>query len=222
MKDEGGRMKDEGVRVKICGITNVEDARAAIEAGADLLGFNFYARSARYISPDAAHSIVAAIRSGERCPTLVGVFVNSPLDEVRAIVQTVDLDLAQLHGDEPIEMMTQLAGRGFKALRPQSAEEAENQAKAYTAASEPVLLIDAYCKGEYGGTGQVGDWSMAAKLARQYPILLAGGLTPENVAQAIAQVQPWGVDVASGVESAPGKKDVQKMREFVAKAINGL
>ena len=111
-----------------------------------------------------------------------------------------------------------MAGRGFKALRPQSAEEAENQAKTYAAASEPALLIDAYRQGEYGGTGQVGDWSMAAKIARHYPILLAGGLTPDNVAQAIAQVQPWGVDVASGVESAPGKKDVEKMRGFVAKA----
>ena len=88
--------------------------------------------------------------------------------------------------------------------------------------SEPALLIDAYRKGEYGGTGQVGDWSIAAKMARHHSILLAGGLTPENVAQAIAQVQPWGVDVASGVESAPGRKDVEKMRAFVAKAINGL
>jgi phosphoribosylanthranilate isomerase len=215
MKDEGGRMKDERVRIKICGITNLEDAQAAIEAGADLLGFNFYAGSVRYIPPDAARSIVAAIRAKERCPALVGVFVNSPLDEVRAIVQTVDLDRAQLHGDEPVEMVTQLAGRGFKALRPQSMEEAENQAKAYAAANEPALLIDAYCQGEYGGTGQVGDWSMAAKIARQYPILLAGGLTPENVAQAIAQVQPWGVDVASGVESAPGKKDAAKMRGVI-------
>ena len=89
-----------GVKVKICGITNLEDAQAAIEAGADLLGFNFYARSARYISPDTARSIVAAIRSGGRCPTLVGVFVNSPLDEVQSILREVDLDLAQLHGDE--------------------------------------------------------------------------------------------------------------------------
>ncbi|HZY42060.1 MAG TPA: phosphoribosylanthranilate isomerase, partial [Anaerolineae bacterium] len=173
------------------------------------------AKSARYILPDTAASIVAAIRSGGRRPTLIGVFVNSPLDEVRAIVQTVDLDLAQLHGDEPIEMVTQLAGRGFKALRPQSAEESENQAKTSAAANEPALLIDAYRKGEYGGTGQVGDWSIAAKIARQYSILLAGGLTPDNVAEAIRQVQPWGVDVASGVESAPGKKDGAKMRAFI-------
>jgi phosphoribosylanthranilate isomerase len=208
------------VKVKICGITRLEDAWAAIGAGADLLGFNFYAKSARYISPETARSIVAAIRSGGRCPTLVGVFVNSPLDEVQSILREVDLDLAQLHGDEPIEMIRQLHGRGFKALRSQSAEEVETQAKMYAAATEPALLIDAYRKGEYGGTGQVGDWSIAAEMARHYPILLAGGLTPDNVAQAIAQVQPWGVDVASGVESAPGKKDVGKMRAFVAKAMS--
>jgi phosphoribosylanthranilate isomerase len=208
-------MQDDRVKVKICGITNLADAQAAIDAGADLLGFNFYAGSARYVSPDTARSIVAAIRSDRRDPTLVGVFVNSPLDEVQSILREVNLDLAQLHGDEPIELIKQLQGRGFKALRPPSADEAENQAQAYAAANEPALLIDAHHPGEYGGTGQVGDWSVAAKIARHYPILLAGGLTPDNVAQAIAQVRPWGVDVASGVESAPRKKDVQKMRRFI-------
>ena len=99
--------------------------------------------------------------------------------------------------------------------KPQSLEEAENQAKTYAVASEPALLIDAYRKDEYGGTGQVGDWSLAARIAQRRPVLLAGGLTPENVTEAIRQVQPWGVDVASGVESAPGKKDVAKMRAFI-------
>jgi phosphoribosylanthranilate isomerase len=210
------------VKIKICGITNLEDALAAIDAGVDLLGFNFYRKSARYIEPEMARSIVAQIRSGVGRPQLIGVFVNSPFLEVQSILREVDLDLAQLHGDESIELIAQLDGRGFKALRPQSTDEAENQAKTYAVASEPALLIDAYRKGEYGGTGQVGDWSIAAKVARQYPILLAGGLTPDNVAEVIRQVQPWGVDVASGVESAPGKKDMQKMRAFVAKAINGL
>ena len=195
------------MKVKICGITNLEDARAAIEAGAGLLGFNFYRQSARYIEPEMARSIVAHIRSDGRVPQLVGVFVNSPL---------LDLDLAQLHGDESIEMLAQVCG--FKAVRPQSLDEAEHQAKKYAVKSEPALLIDAYRTGEYGGTGQVGDWSLAAQIARRYPILLAGGLTPENVAAAIRQVQPWGVDVASGVESAPGKKDAAKMRVFVANA----
>ncbi len=208
------------MKVKICGITNLEDAQAAIEAGADLLGFNFYRKSARYIEPKAARLIVEKIRSGGRVPQLIGVFVNSPLIEVQSILREVDLDLAQLHGDESIEMIAQLKGRGFKALRPQSLAEAEKQAKTYAVVNTPALLIDAYRKGEYGGTGQVGDWSLAAQIARQYPVLLAGGLTPDNVAEAIRQVQPWGVDVASGVESAPGKKDVVKMRAFVASALS--
>jgi phosphoribosylanthranilate isomerase len=206
------------VKVKICGITNLEDAQAAIEAGADLLGFNFYRKSARYIEPEAAHLIVGKIRSGGRVPQLIGVFVNSPLIEVQSILREVDLDQAQLHGDESIELLAQV--EGFKALRPQSLDEAEKQTKTYAVESEPTVLIDAYRKGEYGGTGQVGDWSIAAKIAREYPILLAGGLTPDNVAEAIRQVQPWGVDVASGVESSPGKKDVAKMRALIANALS--
>lgn len=188
---------------------------AAIEAGADLLGFNFYRQSVRYVEPETARSIVEKIRSGVRRPQLIGVFVNSPLHEIRSIWRAVDLDLIQLHGDEPIEMLKQV--NGFKAIRPQSPAEAEKQAKTYAVENEPALLIDAYRKGEYGGTGQVGDWSLAARIARRYPILLAGGLTPENVADAIRQVQPWGVDVASGVERAPGRKDAAKMQAFVAR-----
>ncbi|MBI5566704.1 MAG: phosphoribosylanthranilate isomerase [Chloroflexi bacterium] len=204
------------MKVKICGITNLDDARAAIEAGADLLGFNFYRQSVRYVEPEVARSIVEKIRSGVSKPQLIGVFVNSPLLDIQSILRRVDLDLAQLHGDESIEMLTQVTG--FKALRPQSLEEAENQAKTYAVKNEPALLIDAYRTGEYGGTGQVGDWSLAAQIARQHPILLAGGITPENVAEAIRQVQPWGVDVASGVESTPGKKDAAKMKLFVTRA----
>lgn len=208
------------MKVKICGITNLEDAQAAIDAGADLLGFNFYAKSPRYVSPEVACAIVERIRSSHRVPTLIGVFVNSSLEEVRSVLQAVNLDLAQLHGDEPPEFLARLNERGFKALRPVSAEDAETNAARYAphGSTEPVLMIDAYRKDRYGGTGHVGDWSTAAKLARRYPILLAGGLTAENVAQAIRQVKPWGVDVASGVESSPGEKDVEKMREFVAKA----
>jgi phosphoribosylanthranilate isomerase len=206
------------MKVKVCGITNLEDAQAAIDVGVDLLGFNFYRKSVRYVAPEMARSIVAQIRSGARRPQLIGVFVNSPLLEVQSILREVDLDFAQLHGDESLELMAQLSDRAFKALRPQSLDEAENQARTYAAASEPALLIDAYRKGEYGGTGQVGDWSLAAQIARQHSILLAGGLTPENVAGAIRQVRPWGVDVASGVELSPGRKDVEKMRAFVANA----
>ena len=204
------------MKVKICGITNLEDAQAAIEAGADLLGFNFYRKSARYIEPVTARSIVAQIRSGARVPQVIGVFVNAAALEIQSIMREVDLDQAQLHGDESVELLKQI--KGFKAIRPQSLEEAEKQAKTYAVMNEPALLIDAYRTGEYGGTGQTGDWSIAATMAQQYPILLAGGLTPDNVTDAIRQVQPWGVDVASGVESAPGKKDATKMKMFIARA----
>lgn len=204
------------MKVKICGITNLEDAQAAIEAGADMLGFNFYRKSTRYIEPAAARLIVAQIRSGANRPQVIGVFVNSSALEIQSIMREVDLDQAQLHGDESVELLSQV--KGFKALRPQSLEEAEKQANTYGLEGQPALLIDAYRPGEYGGTGQTGDWSLAAMIARKQPILLAGGLTPENVVTAIRQVQPWGVDVASGVESAPGKKDVTKLKMFIARA----
>ncbi len=205
------------MQVKICGLTNLADANAALEAGANLLGFNFYRKSPRYIAPETAGAIAAQIRSGGNGPQLVGVFVNSPLAEVRAILQIARLDLAQLHGDEPAQLVEQLVGRGFKALRPTSAAEAESDAARFAPGGPPApaLLIDAYRKDQYGGTGHTADWSIATTLAQRYPILLAGGLTPENVAAAIRQVKPWGVDVSSGVETSPGKKDAEKMRAFV-------
>jgi len=205
------------MKVKICGITNLDDAREAIEAGADLLGFNFYARSPRYIPPGNAREITAQIRADGGRPLLVGVFVNSPLEEMRSILEIAQIDLAQLHGDEPVRVAEQLNGRGLKALRPTSETEAEIEAERFApyGPPAPALLIDAYRKDQYGGTGHTADWSIATRLAQQYPILLAGGLTPENVAEAIQQVRPWGVDVASGVEVSPGKKDAAKMRAFV-------
>ncbi len=214
------------MKVKICGITNIDDARATIEVGADLLGFNFYPKSPRYIAPEKAREIAAHLqRSDGQRPLLVGVFVNSSLEDIRSILEIAQLDLAQLHGDEPVHVVEQLHGRGFKALRPTSEAEAEIDAEWFApyGPNAPVLLIDAYRKDQYGGTGHVAEWSIATKLAQQYPILLAGGLTPDNVAEAIRQVRPWGVDVASGVEGAPGKKDVEKMRLFVeaAKGVNG-
>ena len=205
------------MKVKICGITNLEDAQAALEAGADLLGFNFYSKSPRCVSPEVAYSIVECIRSQNRVPTLVGVFVNSSLDEVQSILRMAQLDLAQLHGDESPEFLEPLKGCGFKALRPASVEEAEVNAMKYVSCGSqaPTLLVDAYRKDQYGGTGQPGDWSIAARLAERHSILLAGGLTPENVAEAIRQVKPWGVDTASGVEVSPRRKDAAKMRRFI-------
>jgi len=208
------------MKVKICGITNIDDARAAVAVGADLLGFNFYTRSPRYIAPERAREIAVQIRSSGHRPLLVGVFVNSPLEEVQSILDIARIDLAQLHGDEPVRVLEQLHGRGFKALRPASETEAEIDAERFApcAPNAPALLLDAYRRDQYGGTGHMADWTIATKMAQRYPILLAGGLTPENVAEAVRQVRPWGVDVASGVEVSPGKKDAGKVKLFVERA----
>lgn len=196
-------------KIKICGIKTVDDALAAMDAGADLIGFNFYPRSPRYIDPGQCRDIMAVMRKYSHIG-YVGVFVNASAEEVRATLGTAALTLAQLHGDETSQMVRSLDGKAFKAFRgvPQSLDGfARNDA--------PALLVDASVKGVYGGTGETADWSAAAALAQQYALLLAGGLTPENVEWAVQRVRPWGVDVASGVESAPGKKDHAKMKAFV-------
>ena len=142
--------------------------------------------------------------------TYVGVFVNASVEEVYATIETCGLSLAQLHGDETPEMLSALNGRAFKAFRG-----IPTDLTGYERNDAPALLVDAAVKGVYGGSGVTADWTAAAELAKKYPLLLAGGLTPENVADAVRQVQPWGVDVASGVESAPGEKDAGKMVQFV-------
>ena len=227
----------EKPRVKICGLTNLEDAQVAMEAGADLLGFIFYEKSPRYVDPRTVASIVGALKSAPRAspslhpppststlhppPLFVGVFVNPSLEQVTQMLNHCDLDLAQLHGEEDPELLALLARRAFKALRPRSVVEAEADASRYARfgpGGGPDLLVDAYHPDARGGTGQAGDWNLAAGLARQYRLLLAGGLTPGNVANAIRQVRPWGVDVASGVEAAPGRKDHDQVRAFIAAA----
>jgi indole-3-glycerol phosphate synthase/phosphoribosylanthranilate isomerase len=205
-------------RVKICGITTRQDALAAVDAGADMLGFNFYPRSKRYIPPEQCVRIVSFLAQYTARVQLVGVFVNATKAEIEAITDDCHLDLVQLSGDEPPEFLQALGPRAFKSIRPTSLEEAQADAARFARAAPPALLIDARQPGEYGGTGHTGDWELARALAEQCPILLAGGLTPENVAAAVTQVRPWGVDVASGVESAPGKKDAQKMRDFIQAA----
>jgi phosphoribosylanthranilate isomerase len=212
-----------GPRVKICGITRLGDALAAAEAGADMLGFNFYERSPRYIAPPECARIVAGLRDRGLATCAVGVFVNAPPGVVLATLESCDLDLAQLHGDEPPEMLSELDGRAFKAIRPQTLAEAEAEARRYTRdeagairGHRPALLLDAARAGQYGGTGATANWSLASGLAASYPILLAGGLRPENVAEALRTVRPWGVDVASGVELAPGRKDHRAVAQFVA------
>ncbi len=214
-------------KVKICGLTNFDDAAAAIEAGADLLGFIFYEKSLRFIEPDLAKDIVAELHRAY--PTdpqnpryrTVGVFVNRPAAYIAAIMALVGLDWAQLSGDEPVVVLEQLQRRAYKAIRPRSYKEADAEASFYAALSPrsgPRLLVDAYRPGEYGGTGHRADWAIAAQLARLRSILLAGGLHPDNVFEAVRQVRPWGVDVSSGVEKAPGVKDHDAIRAFVQQA----
>jgi phosphoribosylanthranilate isomerase len=207
------------VRIKICGLTNLDDALAAVEAGADLLGFNFYPASPRYVNPQICSQITGRLAgSGLRVAT-VGVFVNSTRAEIEAIAGDCALDLLQLHGDESPDLLTELGPRAFKAIRPATVADAEALLARYRQCSDPpALLIDAARPGAYGGTGATGDWRLAAAIAETKPVLLAGGLRPHNVAEAIAQVQPWGVDVASGVEEAPGRKDRRLMVAFIAAA----
>jgi phosphoribosylanthranilate isomerase len=221
-------------QVKICGITNWEDAAIAVEAGADLLGFIFYHSSPRYIEPARARSIIRAVRQRSPVTRCVGVFVNDPLERVFAAIEQSQIDLAQLHGSEPPEMLKALdddlmaqnptsgsTPRAYKALRPRDQDEARSLLSAFRYAvngHSPAFIVDAFDPNRFGGTGVRTDWRVAANLASQVPILLAGGLSVENVADAVGMVRPWGVDVSSGVERAPGLKDHAQVREFVARA----
>ncbi|MEP7358859.1 MAG: phosphoribosylanthranilate isomerase [Anaerolineales bacterium] len=206
------------VQTKICGLTNLDDTLAAVDSGADYLGFNFYAKSPRRIEADTCARIIAELaRRGARVKT-VGVFVNHSPAEVVALMDQCGLDLAQLHGDEQLEHLPALRGRAFIVLRGAPPPAATLQELARLGPGQPAFLVDAHAPGLYGGSGQLADWDATAALAARFPIFLAGGLTPDNVAAAVAQVNPWGVDVASGVEAAPGKKDAQKMRAFVENA----
>lgn len=191
------------------------DALSAMHAGADLIGFNFYPKSPRSIDVGQCRDIMSVLRRYGHV-TYVGVFVNAPVETICATMETCGLSLAQLHGDETPQMLKALNGKAFKAFRgiPENVDGFEKQ-------KAPAFLIDASVKGLYGGSGAIADWSGAAELAKQYPVLLAGGLTPENVVQAVQRVKPWGVDVASGVESEPGKKDSQKISAFI-KAVRSV
>lgn len=205
-------------KVKICGLTTLQDARASIESGADMLGFNFYTGSQRYIEPARCAAIVAELEADRVEALKVGVFVNSSVPEIKAIMAECSLDLAQLHGDESPTTVAAFKGTAFKAVRPKSVAEAQQDARRFGHLGPrdgPAVLIDAYRPGRYGGTGELADWGLAENLAGSAQILLAGGLTPQNIRAALTQVKPWGIDVASGVESGPGRKDLRKMQDFV-------
>jgi phosphoribosylanthranilate isomerase len=198
------------VRVKICGITNVEDALLACELGADAIGLNFYGKSPRCISPFTASKI---IRNLPPFVSAVGVFVNWQAAAVTALAKALDLSAAQLHGDEPPQLVTEIVKKVsvIKALHVGKGSALPAFAK-YRGAT--AFLLDAPHSGQYGGTGHTTDWSLAHTAAKSHRILLAGGLTPENVAEAILAVRPYAVDVTSGVESKPGKKDPAKLSAF--------
>jgi phosphoribosylanthranilate isomerase len=197
-------------RIKICGITNLADAQAAVAAGADVLGLNFFEGSPRHVSMKKAAEIA------KQLPPFVmraGVFVNADEDLVTRAIGECGLSLLQFHGDEPPEFCVQFGLMSMKAFRIRGAESLKELPKFPTDA----WLLDAYSPEARGGTGEKFNWDLAIE-AQKFgkPVFLAGGLTPENVADAVRKVRPFGVDVASGVESAPGKKDRVKIRAFIA------
>ena len=199
------------VKVKICGITNLEDALAAVQAGADALGFVFCSASPRNITPVQAADI---IRQLPPFVQIVGLFVNESLATANEIADQCRLDIVQLHGEESPAFCAGVKRRAIKAFRVKDASSLENMKSYQTAA----YLLDAWSPVAHGGTGHSFNWDLAASVAAHLPIILAGGLTPDNVAAAVQQVRPYAVDVSSGVEMAPGKKDATLVREFIKKA----
>ena len=202
-------------RVKICGITNLEDANHAAACGADALGFVFYPGSPRFVDPDTARRIIAQLPP---LVTTVGLFVNEQPARIREMIDFCGLGTVQLHGDEDPEQCSYPPYRVIKALRLKGGAEKPDFASYQVSA----LLLDAYVPDQFGGTGQRCDWAQAADIAAQHRVVLAGGLNPENVAEAVRQVHPYGVDVSSGVEQKPGKKDPDKVAKFVRMAKEAL
>jgi phosphoribosylanthranilate isomerase len=201
------------VQVKICGITNLEDALAAVEAGADALGFNFYRKSPRYVTAREAGRIVEHLPVRVLC---VGVFVNEDAEEVRRVLKEAGLGAAQLHGDETADYCRGLGcGMTIKALRVGEGFEVERVAQTGAEA----ILLDAFAGEAFGGTGRTFDWEVARRARFLVPkLFLAGGLTPENVAEAVRAVRPFAVDVCSGVETAPGRKSAALVKNFIEAA----
>jgi len=213
--------------VKICGITTLSDALVSVEAGADLLGLNFYPPSPRSLSVEEATQLSADLRAelGDGSPLLVGVFVNETVERVREVQTAVGLDAVQLSGDEPVATLGAVMGRTIKAVRPRDMEEAITQSVQVLVHMPldprlPSLILDAHHPDLYGGTGEQASIEVARAVNAHVPrLMLAGGLTPDNVAERVRAVRPWGVDVASGVEGeVKGRKDPAKVRDFIAAA----
>jgi len=210
-------------RVKICGITTLEDALLAARAGVDMLGFNFYRASPRAITPDACRAITDALRRqlGRACPLLIGVFVNEP--NISGILFRAGLDYAQLHGDENVAALAALDGKAFKTIRPRDRNEAWAMAEAFEPYAPlddrmPSLLVDAFQSDRHGGSREQIATGIALAVKEQVPrMMLGGGLTADNVGERIRAIRPWGVDVASGVEGeTKGRKDEAGLRAFLA------
>ena len=201
-------------RIKICGITRAEDALAAAEAGADAIGLVFYAKSPRAVSAQQAREITSALPP---FVTTVGLFVNPSSGDVERVLDEVPLDLLQFHGDEPVADCECWHRPYIKALRVKAGDDIAAACRAFPSASG--ILLDAYVEGVPGGTGEAFDWSLIPQGLNK-PIILAGGLTPDNVAEAIARVQPYAVDVSGGVEASRGIKDHAKIRAFI-EAVHG-
>lgn len=204
------------VRIKICGITSVIDALQARDAGADAIGLVFYGRSPRCVSIQQAKEIALAVGP---FVTVVGLFVDAPVDDVKHVVSEVPLHVLQFHGDEPLSYCESFQRPYIKALRMRPELDVESAIAQYPSAG--AILLDAYRAGVPGGTGETFDWQRVPKSSNKL-IVLAGGLTPDNVAKAVEATSVYGVDVSGGVEDTPGKKDAFKIKNFIGNARNGM
>jgi len=202
----------KAIRVKICGITSVDDARSAVAAGADAIGLVFYGPSPRAVSIDQARAIAASVGP---FVTVVGLFVDADQSYIHDVLANVSLHVLQFHGSESREFCDQFQRPYMKAIRMRPELNVALEIDKYLSAS--AILLDAYRPGVPGGTGETFDWARVPKQSVR-PIVLAGGLTPENIASAIQSTQVYGVDVSGGVESAPGQKDPRKVAQFIANA----
>jgi phosphoribosylanthranilate isomerase len=197
------------VHVKVCGVTTVADAVACVELGASAVGVNFVSSSPRCVTVERGREIARAVKGRT---LMVGVVADLGVGEMRRILRDAEIECLQLHGDETVAVLTAMLPHAYKAARVGSKLDVE-RARAFPGR---YLLVDARVEGTIGGTGKTFDWSLVTSLAKERQLTLAGGLTPENVGDAVRAVRPYCVDVASGVESAPGTKDLEKVRTFVA------
>jgi phosphoribosylanthranilate isomerase len=216
-------------KIKVCGVRSYDNALMIAEAGADMIGLNFYTKTPRYIEPNDAREIAVKLRKtlGEQCPILIGLFVNATDSHISEVMDIVGLDFVQLSGDESNSILRELRGVGFKSIRPTNKAMALDDVKYFestfpTKEQVPSLIVDAFNPKLYGGTGETASIEVALAVKELVPrMMLAGGLNPDNVAERAQAIHPWGVDVASGVEDGtPGLKDEAKVKAFI-EAVKG-